>query len=602
MTKDTYSRAIKLKKSYSYTTYQFFGSMNNKNTSLTDGLKIAALTCLRWIRDRLEEHDIPEVLILPHEDQYKKVKEELFKSTHINNGYTLDVVSDFKEGLWAIRIIESDRGTTGQEPIVGRIIQSDLAFKIIDHELKCAFKTTISDIEGTPKARAYRFSPVTRLYKNKDFGLKQIINIDTRLDIKLDNIQKIKDLKKLYDNVKNQLPMVIFIEDIKELINFDSSIDHNLDSYLMKPSSFNQIGENLDNDIIFNLESKNPIESFEHDVAYKFAMWNMGYCRTYIISKDFLKEFCKEFKCYFVNEGKLICLEPIKYGGKITNYQSAEDERFKNKQTEWCLDRTVDFEDVLFVEEALAYLDSKNQEEYLKIQHELDSAQNKIDTLQKQNERLDRKDSYVNSNKSMIKELNDNIDQLRRSAKDQNNKINSLAKENNYLKNENKSLNLYFSYIERKLDRPKYHSDIVKWSNKYFGKLEFHNKAIDLLSLNSAERVPIDTICDALDFLGTSYQDHLFNGLGLEEMNNCCSKIYDRPYDVSPSGIPDNLALVDASCKIKYELNNIKKEYVLDQHLKIGGSGDKDLLRIYFLIDKDKQKIVIGALPNHLDY
>ena len=71
---------------------------------------------------------------------------------------------------------------------------------------------------------------------------------------------------------------------------------------------------------------------------------------------------------------------------------------------------------------------------------------------------------------------------------------------------------------------------------------------------------------------------------------------------MSLSGIPDNLALVDASCNIKYELNNIKKEYILDQHLKIGGSGDKDLLRIYFIIDNDKQKIVIGALPNHLDY
>ena len=56
MTKDNHLRASRLDKSYSFTTYQLFGSMNNKNTSSTDGLKIAAIKCLGWIRDGPKYH------------------------------------------------------------------------------------------------------------------------------------------------------------------------------------------------------------------------------------------------------------------------------------------------------------------------------------------------------------------------------------------------------------------------------------------------------------------------------------------------------------------------------------------------------------------
>ena len=41
-------QAIKLIKANTYTTYQFYGEMDNKNISITDGLKIAILTCFPW--------------------------------------------------------------------------------------------------------------------------------------------------------------------------------------------------------------------------------------------------------------------------------------------------------------------------------------------------------------------------------------------------------------------------------------------------------------------------------------------------------------------------------------------------------------------------
>ncbi|MBQ3419581.1 MAG: hypothetical protein IJH31_05570 [Erysipelotrichaceae bacterium] len=43
-----------------------------------------------------------------------------------------------------------------------------------------------------------------------------------------------------------------------------------------------------------------------------------------------------------------------------------------------------------------------------------------------------------------------------------------------------------------------------------------------------------------------------------------------------------------------------KREVPLDQHLKIGVHSE--LLRIYFIVDKERKRIVIGSLPNHLEY
>lgn len=155
----------------------------------------------------------------------------------------------------------------------------------------------------------------------------------------------------------------------------------------------------------------------------------------------------------------------------------------------------------------------------------------------------------------------------------------------------------YIAYIKRKETRPKKHKDIEDWA-KQFNSLILEKKAIACLNNNDAENVDVDVICDALDYLDKAYSRYLFEGLSIDELNEYSSKIYNRPYNVTPSGIPVS---AKGDCKVKYAfVNENRIEHVLDQHLKIGKHGE--LLRIYFIIDKERQKIVIGSLPNHLEY
>ena len=135
-----HTSAVKLLKTNKYNTYQFFGYMANAVTKPEDGLKIAALSCLSWLRKRLEGNKIPECLLMPEVDQYEKARNEDFRSFNITDEYIIDVVSNIEDGIWALRIIENDLGALGSgEAVPGRTIESNIAFRIVDNKLQCAF-------------------------------------------------------------------------------------------------------------------------------------------------------------------------------------------------------------------------------------------------------------------------------------------------------------------------------------------------------------------------------------------------------------------------------------------------------------------------------
>ena len=155
----------------------------------------------------------------------------------------------------------------------------------------------------------------------------------------------------------------------------------------------------------------------------------------------------------------------------------------------------------------------------------------------------------------------------------------------------------YVSFINRKASRPSKHNEIADWISSYKYVI-FDKKAVDCLNRNDAENVDIGIICDSLDYLEYVYSQYLFEGMDKEELNNKSSEIYNRPFIVSPSGIPVS---AKGECKIKYAFEDgIRREYPPDMHLKVGNHGE--LIRIYFIIDKNNKKIVVGSLPNHLVY
>ena len=60
----TQTRIVRLLQNHIYPTYQLYAAMSNKQTIPADGLRLAALTTMEWLRQRMGEN-APSELIQP---------------------------------------------------------------------------------------------------------------------------------------------------------------------------------------------------------------------------------------------------------------------------------------------------------------------------------------------------------------------------------------------------------------------------------------------------------------------------------------------------------------------------------------------------------
>ena len=108
----------------------------------------------------------------------------------------------------------SDPGNPNQkrQAVPGRIIETNIAFRIAGKQVECGFKTVISDPIGTvPEAEVYRTTVVKLLMENPAFGLKQVTDIPMKL-IRLTNASQIKAM--------------LFLFCIKQRTSFQPSFSH----------------------------------------------------------------------------------------------------------------------------------------------------------------------------------------------------------------------------------------------------------------------------------------------------------------------------------------------------------------------------------------
>ena len=579
-----YSSSVKLRKANRYFTYQFYAEMANKNIDPKDGLKIAALTCLSWLRDRLEGNDIDKNLKLPTEDNYKKVSDDKFRSFTIKDSYLISVESDLKEGIWALNINENDSGTISGEIVPGRTIQSDIGFRIIDNKLACAFKTTVNDLNDVEKANCIRYSLIKDLGCNPNFGFIQVNELYNPNNMIIDDESKLNEVLNVLHSRSNQLPLIIYTYDDHSLVDVS---DIKLEDFKENYTSLGNNTKSILNKAI--QDNKEPEDDFTlRNKAY--ANRYLGYARAYFLSKKMFKSFKNLFNVKEVSVNSVFVVDAYNYQTKRYDYE--DKDKYQKYIFNYTRDKVLDFHDVLFVTDARILIQRNNENAIQEIEKQLLEEQNKFEQFKSKQERSTRKNDYVFKDNSKD-ELIDTLKRLESTEKEKqvlNNEIDRLKRE---ILNKNE----YIDYLHRKDDRPKYHKDIYTWALQ-FSYIVLDKKAKDCLDKKDAENVDIDVICDALDYLDKAYSKYLFENITIDELNDISDRIYGRPYNVSPSGIPSS---AKSDCKIRYTFNNEKrKEYVLDQHLKIGRHGE--LLRIYFIVDKDRKKIVIGSLPNHLEY
>ena len=601
----------KLTRNQRYPAYQLHAAMANKRTSPEEGMKLAALATLHWLKGRLGENAPEEFAALPPLEDYRKADEHILHSFSLNMGFTVDVAAFWEHGLWALCLTEPelDRDEeTGEhiQAVPGRVLETGIAFRIAGGQLECGFRTVVSEpVDTGEQARVCCPDVVKTLIEHPDFGLRAQIVLEPALCL-LDSVTKLNNMVELWQNKNNALPCVVFTQILPRRRESPLPVEDLLNRTPLTGGKFP-----LPMPDKLPLTDRQPQSAEDEGIDPPYPMDELaaegcGYFCAYILRDKLLDKFSKAVR-QKVEPGDVVILEPAMFGGGLERYpykpsrsrQEELMEKISDRLYNYLRGKEVDFGRVMFVREAKKRL--------------LEHHTRELETAHQNSARWEEK--LVQVNADWQKKLNareDEVLRLRDQLARQQEYADRLEREKEELRrnNEARQTAMQFrmeeaeekaAYLRRKLNQPKEHNKVAEWVNKYFrDRLILHPRAVDLLADKSARDINIETICDALDFLATDYWERRYHQLPNEEMNTRCAEKYGRPFDIRPTGTT-TIEFTPTQYKVKYFAGRRGKpvESPLDFHLSVG-NDPQNLLRIYFLHDDEKQLIVVGSLPRHL--
>lgn len=635
-------RVVRLLRNRLYPTYQLFAQMASKKTSPRDGLRLAALITTHWLRQRLGSAAPAEWVNLPDASDWRKADDTQFPSLHINQGYVVDIVSLPEQGMWTMQITEPDLGSDPgnpeqkRPPIPGRVIETNVGFRIVGASLECGFKTVVSDPEGAAQsAEVYRLAVVRQLILHPDFGLRQLTPL-THEAARLVNVDQIKRLVSVWHDAENRLPCVVFsqpvekqhteqpkplnaapaygvsrasalseLTNVKPGVSLNVSIPTKASLPFAAPTEMQKLGKQTATPAPKLPAPLRRIVEPPYDVA-RFAKYGVAFCRTYVLEDSAFRRFC-QLSGLNGEPGDLFVLEPEAFGGggrvlplKPSRTRQAETlKRLETEMHEYPRGKDMTFGHIAFLSTARERL-LQSTDEALRRSEELGGEWGqKVALLQAEwKSALAEKDREYAALAEQHARQRDYQARLEREKDELREKHARELDELRAAMAEEQEEN---AFLRRKLRQPDKHEGIAAWVTAHFGeRLLLHPKAVALLSDKSAKTVDVGLICDALDFLATDYWACRYQLISEDEILLNCSRKYGRPFEIAPVG-ERTIQFARDEYTIPYyrDAQGKLRDSELDCHLKVGNDPE-NLLRIYFLHDDEKRKIVVGSLPRHL--
>ena len=470
---------IRLLQNQQYPTYQLYAEMANKKTAPRDGLRLAALTTMEWLRQRLQD-GIPPELDQPGPSYFREASDECLKSFHMSSGFVIDIVSLPEQGMWTLQITEPDLGSEPgcpdqeRQPVPGRVIVTNIGFLLSRQTLECGFQCIISDPEFTAEqADVYRLTAARRLMANPNFGLKQITTLRTEAE-RIGTVNQIKNLMAVQKHEKNHLPIIIFTHARQEppkpplptvlgrastplLVmaeKAEPSFPVKGSGLLMMPGPTPAVDK--------------PAKAFVPYDVDTFAMETATFARSFLLSDTLLEHFNSDTGAK-LQAGDVLMLEPGIWGGGQTVYpfrtnrKSRDDELNKLQETvlSYPRNKTVRFGGVHFLSTARRNLmdfslDALRQSEVVSDQYALDCAvqQERWNMVLAEKERENQElREQLSRQREYLERLEQEKLQLRTAHKDELNALQSR------ITTRDQAIEFY----KRKLDQPKEHSEIASW-------------------------------------------------------------------------------------------------------------------------------------------
>jgi hypothetical protein len=615
-TEKTYA-PLTLIKNVRYPTYQLFAVAIGRDVAPETVLTIAILETMRWLRERFRDFEIPSELKYPLPEHFSEVDSSAFSSFQINEGYKVDVVWLPQDFSWSLQLTEPDFGsrsvvdTKQRPPVPGRLIETNIAYRIFSGKPECGFRTVIAEPEDTnAPCEVYRPAVVKRLARNPRVNLQ---HCGLRL---LDEPHVVNSMASLKQTVAwlrdkdRMMPAVVSME-VRSSQATDSAETGIplMAAFPIKPS---------EPTLMQSLSGKPPLpEPFRVKPQPKkcerylldltpIARYKMGYAQFIHIPIAYADAFRKYAGKNF-SDGETMLFEPRAFGNDTLRYAKERIERdatgvvseIEEFTQNYPKGKIYKFGNIWFAQDA----------KIAEHAHAISVSASLSDSLR----------AFAEEKKALEQRFHNEMLERDKFIKDLEKKIIRLKEENQAQKNDRDRLiqnhraaldakdrelcqkDAEIARLKALPDRPKEPKDVAAWVERSFPeRLIFHAKAIDLMKKLSPGETDVPLICDALEFLAIDYMDLLLNSIDKEEMLMRCLQKYNRPFDVVPvRGVA--VEKWPLEYKIKYAIGHAGKpvETPLDLHLRVG-TDSENLLRIYFLYDKNKKRIVVGSLPKHL--
>ena len=591
--KETVHTPVRLLKNRRYPTYQLYAVTRSKKAPETV-LIIAVLQTMQWLRERFRDFEIPAEIDMPDASDYEKVSLDNLKSFHIYDGYKVEVVWLPKEKNWTLQLTEPDLGPSPGEivperlPVPGRLIETNIAYRISGNHMECGFRTVISEPEGTDApCEIFRLSVIKYLARNPLVGLEQCYPLVDE-PILIDSSEKARQLTDWLRNSARMLPAIIATEEESR------QTLPSLEELALLPKQIPGIQLPIQKSVM-------PEKKYLSDIS-ALARYKMGFAQYFKLPCNQISAFTK-VSGLNVACGDIVLWEPAAFGGDVKIIAASRQTRepgqvaaeVENYALNYPKNKPFVFGNVLFLPQA-RQLESIHILELSESKSEILSASAEKERALKEQHR----DELLERDQQLVL-VNEKIERLKEHATELRNEKAQLKTEYEAtIERLGKTIAERDSEITRMsfLDcRPKLPKEVIKWVEEQFaGKMIFHQKAIDLMDAVVPGEVDMKLLCDALEHLATDYRCSLLGEIDDVELGLRCSRKYGRPFEVVPLTGPYSVEY-----KIKYYVGYSGKpvESPLDLHLRVGVSAE-NLIRIYFLYDKDKKLIVVGSLPKHL--
>jgi len=607
----------KLQKSRVYPTYQLYAAAgDNKKLTPDEKLVYCVLAAMRWMRSRLHENEIPDKLKFPEPDNFRDVKFTDFESFERNPGYKLEVISLPDEKKWALRLTEPDLLSTsdiGEErtpPVPGRLIETNIAFSLTSGTVECAVCINVTDPENVKsQAENWRPSVVKDLAGASEIGLLQGPYKFAQTAYEIKSTANLKSLAKWLGSDERTIPAVLLCENEKRFeIEFVQEINIVALSGGFVPN-LDIAASRLKREPV--LKTNNTTQSqwpIEPSVLAN-SRYIMGFCQIFQVEKAFVPKLAESG--FDAKPGDILFVEPRRFCKAKNMLQKmnnkSTDELLKAIQMYSRDKSNYYYGDVLFVPKAREIQLQTQLENAISNAAGIEETESHyralIDEIEKrhQKEIEEIKKQNIHDTRELEKHIKDRDDALA----ERNNRCAALAQSLEILEDNIRKRDALIKDLEERAEtisrRPKKIDDYEQWVES-----EFEGRV--LLKLNSQGKsnlknatVDLNLLCNATEYLACEYRALRMGELTESEVNDNCAKKYRRRFEVCSNG-DTSISMYKNQYHIKYNPSYQGKpmESPLTEHLKIGNKTE-DLIRIYFLYDKEKNLVVIGSLPRHLD-